>query len=58
MKKRNNYMLCCNCGYAFKDKNIFKKAYQNTAICLCRKCAKELIKDIEDWSDTECQKAT
>ena len=34
-------------------KNIFKKAYQNTAICLCRKCAKELVKDIENWSDTK-----
>lgn len=53
MKERNNYMLCCSCGYAVKDKNIFKKAYQNTAICLCRKCAKELVKDIENWSDTK-----
>ena len=53
MKEQNNYMLCCSCGYAVKDKNIFKKVYQNTAICLCRKCAKELVKDIENWSDTE-----
>lgn len=53
MKERNNYMLCCSCGYAVKDKNIFKKAYKNTAICLCRKCAKELVKDIENWSDTK-----
>lgn len=53
MKEREKYMLCCSCGYAFKDKNIFKKAYQNTAICLCRKCSKELVKDIESWSDTK-----
>ena len=53
MRERDNYMLCCSCGYAFKDKNIFKKAYQNTAICLCRKCSKELVKDIESWSDTK-----
>ena len=25
MKERNNYMLCCSCGYAVKYKNIFKK---------------------------------
>ena len=36
-----------------KEKNIFKKVYKNTAICLCRRCAKELIKDIDDWSDTK-----
>ena len=44
MKERNNYMLCCSCGYAVKDKNIFKKAYQNTAICLCRNAPKSLLK--------------
>lgn len=53
MKQRNNYMLCCNCGYAVKDKNIFKKAYRNTAICLCKKCAKKLVTEIVEWGDTE-----
>ena len=53
MKERERYMLCCNCGYAVKEKNIFRKDYRNTAICLCRKCVTELAKDIKDWSDTE-----
>ena len=53
MKERENYMLCCDCGYAFKQKSMFIKEYKNTAICLCRKCAKELVKDIENWSDTK-----
>lgn len=51
LTEREKYIFCCGCGYAVKEKNIFKKAYKNTAICLCRRCAKELIKDIEDWSN-------
>ena len=46
MRERDNYMLCCDCGYAVKEKNIFKKAYKNTAICLCRKCAVELCTEL------------
>ena len=46
-------MLCCDCGYAVKEKNIFKKAYKNTAICLYKKCAEKLTKEIKGWSDTE-----
>ena len=46
MKERSNYMLCCGCGYAVKEKNIFKKAYKNTAVCLCKKCAQELVRDM------------
>lgn len=48
MKERDNYMLCCDCGYAVKEKNMFKKVYKNTAICLCRKCAKELINETQE----------
>lgn len=36
-----------------KEKNIFKKAYKNTAVCLCKKCAQELVRDIKDWSDSK-----
>ena len=25
MRERDNYMLCCDCGYAVKEKNIFKR---------------------------------
>lgn len=53
MTEREKYMFCCSCSYALKEKNIFKKVYKNTAICLCKKCAKELIKDIDDWNDTK-----
>lgn len=53
MTEREKYMLCCGCGYAVKEKNIFRKAYRNTAICLCRKCAKKLATEIKYWSDTE-----
>lgn len=58
MTKSNNLIHCNDCGCIFREKNIFIKEYQYNGICLCRKCAKELVKDIESWSDTECQKAT
>ena len=49
MKERDNYMLCCDCGYAVKEKTMFKKAYRNTAICLCRKCAVKLCTELADY---------
>ena len=48
MKERDNYMLCCDCGYAVKQKSMFIKEYKNTAICLCRKCATKLCTEIAD----------
>ena len=39
MKERENYMFCSDCGYAFKQSQLFIKKYHNTAICLCKKCA-------------------
>jgi hypothetical protein len=48
MKQRENYMLCCDCGFAVKEKKMFKKTYQNTAICLCRKCALKLAREIAE----------
>lgn len=47
MKERSKYMLCCSCGYAVRAETMFIKTYQNTAICLCRKCAKGLSKEIK-----------
>ena len=41
-------MLCCDCGYAVKEKTMFKRAYKNTVICLCRKCAMRLSREIAD----------
>ena len=48
MKDKNRYMFCSDCGYAFKEDEIFKKAYTNTAICLCRECALILAQEITD----------
>ena len=46
MKERDNYMLCCDCGLAVKKTKMFIKKYQNTAVCLCRKCAVKLCTEI------------
>lgn len=48
MKEREHYMFCSDCGYAFKEEEIFQKAYANTAICLCRECALKLAREIMD----------
>ena len=44
---KETYMLCCDCGYAVKKKTMFIKSYKHTAICLCKKCALKLAKEIE-----------
>ena len=49
MKERDNYMLCCDCGLAVKKSKMFIKKYQNTAVCLCKKCAVKLCKEIADY---------
>ena len=46
-------MLCCDCGCAVKEKNMFKKVYKNTAICLCRKCAMKLCTELADYGITK-----
>ena len=48
MKEREEYMLCCGCSYAVKQSKMFIKEYKNTAICLCRKCAKKLTEEIQE----------
>lgn len=53
MKERDNYMLCCGCGHAVKRKTMFIKEYQNTAICLCRKCALKLGREIADTVENQ-----
>lgn len=49
MKERENYMLCSDCGLAVKQSSMFIKKYQNTAICLCKKCAVKLCTEIADY---------
>lgn len=53
MKERETYMLCCDCGHAVKQSTMFVKKYANTAICLCKKCAKDLKIEIEDYSQKQ-----
>lgn len=52
MKKREHYMFCSDCGYAFKEEEIFQKTYANTAICLCRECALKLAREIMESRST------
>lgn len=49
MKERENYMFCSDCGYAFKQSKLFIRKFHNTAICLCKKCAVNLCKEISDY---------
>ena len=49
MTKSNNLIHCNDCGCIFREKNIFIKEYQYNGICLCRKCAGKLAKEIQDW---------
>lgn len=49
MRERSKYMMCCDCGYAVKQNTMFIKEYQNTAICLCRKCAVKLCTELADY---------
>lgn len=47
-KEREPYMLCSDCGYAVKRGRMFVKAYNHTAICLCKKCARKLVEEINE----------
>ena len=47
-KGREGFMFCCDCGLAVKMSKLFKKSYHNTAICLCKKCAKKLANEINE----------
>ena len=49
MKEKQNYMLCSDCGFAVRQSTMFIKKYQNTAICLCKKCAINLCTEIADY---------
>lgn len=45
--------LCCDCGYAVKTNKMFIKQYKNTGICLCRKCALKLSKEITNTFENQ-----
>ena len=44
--KFDDYMLCCDCGYFYKQEDMFIKTYEHTGICLCIKCANKLKADL------------
>ena len=48
-KLYSDLVMCCDCGTYHKKDKMFIKQYSNTAICLCKKCAKELCNDIEQF---------
>lgn len=48
MTERERYMLCCDCGYAVKEKTMFIKKYKNTAFCLCKKCTTKLYEELRE----------
>lgn len=45
----DEYMLCCNCGCYGKQKVMFLKDYERTAISLCKNCAKELCEELNEY---------
>lgn len=47
-KKGDVYILCCDCGCGVKRNKMFIKSYKSTAICLCKACAQNLAKEIND----------
>ena len=47
-KGHEGFMFCCGCGLAIKRSKLFIKSYHNTAICLCKRCAKKLADEINE----------
>lgn len=47
-KKRDDYILCSDCGYGVKRSKIFIKFYKHTAVCLYKNCARKLADEINE----------
>ena len=47
-KGHEGFMFCCDCGLAVKRSKLFVKSYYQTALCLCKRCAKKLAKEIKE----------
>lgn len=52
-KEHEGFMFCCDCGLAVKISNLFVKSYHNTAICLCKRCAKKLVDELKKKWEVE-----
>lgn len=46
-KHHDDFVLCSNCGHFVKQTKSFIKTLNRSSLCLCRKCAVELAKEIE-----------
>lgn len=53
MSGRETRALCSDCGYAVKTSKMFIKQYKHTGICLCRKCALKLGREIADTVENQ-----
>lgn len=51
--RRNNWVLCCSCGFGVKENKMFVKEYKHVGLCLCKKCALELVREIEERYEVE-----
>lgn len=47
-KHQGGYVLCPNCGCFVKQTKSFTKTWDRSALCLCKKCALGLAKEIEE----------
>lgn len=52
-KLYDEYIVCSNCGYLYKEEVMFIKRYKHTGICLCSGCAKDLVNEIKERYEEE-----
>ncbi len=47
-REQDPFLMCDDCGFVQRKNTMFIKAYKHTAICLCKKCAMKLAKEINE----------
>lgn len=54
--KREPYMFCICCRNAIKKSQLLVKTYGRTEVILCRRCARQVVQDIQEKfkEDTKC----
>lgn len=45
-RQHDDFVLCSNCERFVKQSKSFIKTWRRSSLCLCRKCAVELAKEI------------
>lgn len=49
-KGYSQYIGCCDCGSYYKSKtSMFVKQYHSTGFCICKKCARKLRNEIDEF---------